>query len=135
MCFQNIVWNNNDGKYANDFVSYEKDVKRIFRNAMTYHDEDDEVFELAKDMLHEFKVLVAELKKKIILTAKKSFSNSTARPNCSVAAVLERKFREEYMSSLVSSCATLLVVPETLLDHWLVSEHAWQRIRLRNPYP
>ena len=121
MCFLQISRNIESERYTNDFSAYVKDVKLIFRNAMEYNDQDDEVFELAKDMRREFKGLVAEVKKKIIQTARKSFSNSTGRPNSSVAAILERKFREEYMKSLVSSCATLLVVPETLLNHWVVS--------------
>ena len=121
MCFLQVSRNITNETYTNNFAEYAKDVDLIFRNAMKYNAQGDDVFELAKRMQHEFRGLVAELKKKIVLTARKSFSNSNARPNSSVAAILERKFREEYMSSLVSSCATLLVVPETLLNHWLVS--------------
>jgi hypothetical protein len=121
MCFLQVSRNISSGIYTNNFSAYVNDVQLIFRNAMTYNDEDDDVHELAEDMLQDFNNLVAELKKKIILTARKSFSNSTSRPNSSVAAILERKIRQEYMDSLVSSSATLLVVPETLLNHWVVS--------------
>jgi SNF2-related domain/Bromodomain len=121
MCFRAILKNIADDKYGHDFSMYEKDVELIFQNAIDYNAEDGDVADLARDMWADFKDLVAELKTRKIQSARKSFSNSKARPNSSVAAILEQKNRTTFMRSLLPSAANLVVVPETLISHWVVS--------------
>lgn len=72
---------------------------------------------LSKD----FASLVDEFKTKQVQTAKKSFSKATAKPNSSVAALLEKRHQEELLDSLKPTTGNLLVVPSTLLNHWEVS--------------
>ena len=91
------------------------------RNAMRYYPVENCVYETAKDLDANFLEIVSEFKTDQIKSAKKSFSNATAKPNSSVAAILERKARRDLISSMIPSAATLLVVPNTLLDHWEVS--------------
>lgn len=121
MCFKDVYKRVDNNLYANKFEMYIHDVELIFRNAMIYNSPNDDVYELAKDMLADFKLLLSEFKTSQVQSATKSFSSSNARPNSSVAAILERKALKEYMDSLIPSAATLLVVPETLLSHWVVS--------------
>lgn len=121
MCFRLILKNIDADKYADDFSAYEKDVELIFQNAIHYNGEDGEISDLARAMWVDFNHLVSELKTRKIQSAKKSFSNAHTRPNSSVAAILEQKNRKKFIDSLVPSAANLVVVPETLLSHWVVS--------------
>lgn len=125
MCFQQIAKQIEKGSYDNAFESYVSDVELIFRNGMDYNPADDPVYELAEDMLSEFEEVVRAFKEKQLRSATKSFSNPNARPNNAVAAILNRQIRKKYVESLIPSAATLLVVPDPLLAHWVVSFDLW----------
>jgi hypothetical protein len=58
---------------------------------------------------------------KQIQLAKKSFARASAKPNSTVAALVERNNRIKLQKSLIPSSGTLLVVPGVLLEHWQVS--------------
>jgi hypothetical protein len=132
MWFRLVLKNIAADKYAHDFSAYERDVELIFQNAIHYNAEDGTVADLARELWADFKALVAELKTRKIQSATKSFSNAQTRPNSSVAAILEQKNRAKFISSLVPSAANLVVVPETLLSHWVVSRQLCQIILLPN---
>lgn len=71
---------------------------------------------------------VDEFQQMQLRSARKSFSNAKAKPNSRVAALLEDVARTNYLNSLESTSATLIVIPSVLMDHWKVR----QRL-LRNP--
>lgn len=75
----------------------------------------------ADKLLKAFTTLVDEFKAKQVQTAKKSFSKATAKPNSSVAALLEKRHQEELLDALKPTAGNLLVVPSTLLNHWEAS--------------
>jgi hypothetical protein len=96
-------------------------------NAMAYNQPGDPIHEEAAGLSRVLAGLVNEFKAKQVQSAKKSFSRSSAKPNSSVAALLERRNYEDLLSSLKPTAATLLVVPGTLLDHWEVSSVPWSQ--------
>ena len=91
------------------------------RNALAYNPPGHSAHEAAAALSRVLAGLVNEFKAKQVQSAKKSFSRSSAKPNSSVAALLERRNYEDLLSSLKPTAATLLVVPGTLLNHWEVS--------------
>jgi hypothetical protein len=117
MCFKDIYKRIAKDQYANDFESYMRDVQLILQNAVSYNPPCDDVHKLSEDMLEDFQILVGYFKMTQVQSATKSFSSSSARPNSSVAAILERRARKDYMDSLIPSAATLLVVLDTLWSH------------------
>jgi hypothetical protein len=88
---------------------------------MAYNDPGHPIHEAAAALSRVLAGLVNEFKAGQVQSAKKSFSRSCAKPNSSVAALLERRNFEELLTSLKPTAATLLVVPATLLNHWEVS--------------
>jgi hypothetical protein len=88
---------------------------------MKYNDPGHPVHEAAGTLSRVLPGVVNEFKAEQVQSAKKSFSRSCAKPNSSVAALLERRNYEELLSSLKPTAATLLVVPGALLNHWEVS--------------
>ena len=88
---------------------------------MLYNPPDHVAHKTAVTLSKALTEIVVDFKEKQLQTAKKSFSRSAAKPNSSVAALLEMRNYEELLSSLQPTAATLLVVPGTLLNHWEVS--------------
>lgn len=72
--------------------------------------------------MSEFRSLVGDLKGRQIRSAKKTYSNASARPNSRVAAMIERQSRQTLIDKLVPSSGTLLVIPSVLMEHWQVGE-------------
>jgi hypothetical protein len=67
-----------------------------------------------------FLTLVEVFKAKQIQAAQKSFARSSAKPNSTVAALIEEENRKRVLDSLVPSSGTLIVVPGVLMEHWQV---------------
>jgi len=63
---------------------------------------------------------VEDYKERMLASAKKSFSNSRAKPNSALASLIEESKRLAFLKSLVSSRGTLIVIPSVLMDHWEV---------------
>lgn len=61
-----------------------------------------------------------DFKESQMRSARKSFSNANSRPNSRVAALIEKEDCRRLVSSLVPSKATLLVIPNVLMEHWKV---------------
>jgi predicted secreted protein len=91
---------------------------------MVYNDPGHPVHEAAATLSRVLAGLVDDFKAEQVQSAEKSFSRSCAKPNSSVAALLQRRNYEELLSSLKATAATLLVVPNTLLNHWEVRLNA-----------
>ena len=90
------------------------------RNAITFNPAGHMVHEAAVKLSKTFVDIVDQFKAKQVQTAKKSFSKASAKPNSSVAALLEKRHSEELLNSLKTTTGNLLVVPGTLLNHWEV---------------
>mmetsp|Transcript_30726 Transcript_30726/g.46567 ORF Transcript_30726/g.46567 Transcript_30726/m.46567 type:complete len:1349 (-) Transcript_30726:1623-5669(-) len=118
MCFRDVMNRISSDEYSNKFSTFESDVRLIFSNARTYNPHGNEINKLACKMLETFASLMRRFKEEQVGKARKSFSNNIARPNSSVALLLARQQRNEYMESLLPSASNLLVVPITLLNHW-----------------
>jgi hypothetical protein len=91
------------------------------RNAITFNPPCHVVHEAAVKLSNMFADIVDQFKATQVQTAKKSFSKASAKPNSSVAALLEKRHHEEKLKSLKKTAGNLLVVPGTLLNHWEVS--------------
>lgn len=64
---------------------------------------------------------VVAYKAKMLNSAKKScFSNPLAKPNSTLAALIEESKRWRFIKTLVPSRGTLVVIPSVLMDHWEV---------------
>lgn len=87
---------------------------------MVYNPPGHLVHEAAANLLVEFRDIVNEHKADQVFAAKKSFSKAAAKPNSSVAALLEKRNFQQLLGSLTPSAGNLLVVPGTLLNHWEV---------------
>jgi hypothetical protein len=66
------------------------------------------------------KEIIRDFKESQMRSARKSFSNANSRPNSRVAALIEMEASQRLVSSLVPSNATLLVIPNVLMEHWKV---------------
>lgn len=99
---------------AHDSVSF------YTRNAIDYNPPGHLVHDAAVKLSKVFAETVNRFKEEQVTTAKKSFAKASAKPNSSVAALLEKRHRDELLGSLKPSSANLLVVPGTLLNHWEV---------------
>ena len=122
ICFKSIYGRvNSDSYYSDDFTLFEADLKLCFENAILYYPADHELHIAATELLSKCDKILRTFKTDQVRSAKKSFSNATAKPNSSIAAILEKRAKAEHLGSLLTSKATLLVVPGYLLNHWEVS--------------
>jgi hypothetical protein len=122
ICFQSIYSRiNTDSYYSDDFTLFEADLKLCFENAILYYPMDHELHVAATELISKCDEILRPFKADQVRSAKKSFSNATAKPNSSIAAILEKRAKAEHLDSLLTSKATLLVVPGYLLNHWEVS--------------
>ena len=121
ICFEEILGRVKLDFYSSDFMLFEADIRLCFENAIRYNPVNHDVHLAATEMLSSFENLLTLFKYEQVKSAKKSFSNATAKPNSSIAAILEKRAKIEHLDSLLTSKATLLVVPGNLLNHWEVS--------------
>jgi hypothetical protein len=106
--------------YSDSFAAFQTDVDLFFVFAMTSHTSDTVIHQAAKHLANIFTGMVKEFKEKETQAAKKSFSISARRPDSIVAALVETTSAERIKNALQPSSGTLLVVPNVLLDHWIV---------------
>lgn len=118
ICFKDIISRINADFYIVDFILFEADLRLCFENAIMYNPEDNEIHLAAKELLLNCNEILCSFKRDQVRSAKKSFSSASAKPNSSIAAILEKRAKAEQLDSLLSSKATLLVVPGNLLNHW-----------------
>jgi hypothetical protein len=123
ICLKDVKVRVGSGFYndSGSFAVFESDVLRVFKNAMEYSEPTDVWHMAAKRLTYSFKDIVREFKENKARIAKKSFSSPKAKPDSSVAVLVERNNKAELFKSLIMSKSTLLVVPSVLIDHWLVS--------------
>lgn len=106
--------------YEDSLHQFVSDVESCFQNAVSCTAASDLIREAAMRLLLAFHNQVVEFKRSQIEVAMKSFSRAGAKPESIVAALVERAHGEKLKSVLLSSAATLLVVPVVLVDHWMV---------------
>ena len=88
-------------------------------NAMEYNPSDHEIHLAAKSLLKRFREeLVEHFKQDQVGSVRGSVSNIAMKPNSAVAVLLQQKSQREFNSSLIKSRATLLVIPQVLMEHW-----------------
>jgi SNF2-related domain/Bromodomain len=123
ICLKDIRTRIGSGYYSDgdSFAMFENDVGRVFSNAMQYTAPDSIWYLAAERLAGRFDGCVREFKKAKARIAKKSFGSPNAKPNSSVAALVEEANKAQLYKSLISSKSTLLVVPSVLIDHWHVS--------------
>ena len=91
---------------------------------MNYNPEGHEIHNAAKNLLNRFhKELLVQFKMDQVGSLRSSASNTSLKPNSSVALLLQRKSEQEFQESLIQSSTTLLVVPSVLIEHWEVRLH------------
>mmetsp|Transcript_18897 Transcript_18897/g.28050 ORF Transcript_18897/g.28050 Transcript_18897/m.28050 type:complete len:1578 (-) Transcript_18897:181-4914(-) len=124
MCMSEIaqrVAEDDAAYYGSDFRAFGRDVELCYRNAMTYNPADHRIHQAAQRLLHTFWNLRDEFVEKQLMRAQKAHSNSNVSGDGvgSVAALMDLKRKRQVTDALIPSMATLLVVPHTLLDHWV----------------
>lgn len=105
-------------KYDASFDTFHDDVLLLFSNTMKYHPRESRIHEAAKQLRQSWIETVEEFKQKQVKIAKKSFARIRSKPNSSVAVLVEKYNHSKLNSSLIQSSATLLVVPNNLVEHW-----------------
>ena len=112
-----------------DFELFVADVELCFRNAIMYNPDSHEVHRVAKNLLDRFqRDLLVQFKQEQLGSLRSSASNTSLKPNSSVALLLQKKSEQEFQKSLIQSSTTLLVIPNVLMEHWEVS--LWSRTLL-----
>ena len=122
ICFEEILKRVKLDFYTSDFTLFEADIRLCFENAIHCNPVNHDLHLAAIELLSSFETLLVLFKNDQVKSAKKSFSNATAKPNSSIAAILDNRAKIEHLDSLLTSKATLLVVPGHLLNHWEVSD-------------
>ncbi|GKZ00035.1 hypothetical protein MPSEU_000956900 [Mayamaea pseudoterrestris] len=103
-----------NNEYSTSFRLFEDNVRNIIKRFPIFDHHDDE----REDCLSVFEALVYELKTSQLCSAKKSFANASARPNSRVTAIIEKQKLRELEEALLSTSATIIIVPSVLLNHW-----------------
>lgn len=103
--------------YAANFELFEKDMRRAIMDHKGTEDSDKQ---LALDLVEISQELVREYKARMLVSAKKSFSNASAKPNSTLASLIEESKRINFIKSLIPSRGSLIVIPSVLMDHWEV---------------
>ena len=118
----NMIYNRvNVDFYRFGFRLFEVNFRLCFENEIFYNPVHHELYLAAKELLSRFDVIFTLFKNDQAKSAKKSFSSATAKPTSSAAAILEKRTKMEYLDSILTSKATLLVVPVNMLNYWEVS--------------
>jgi hypothetical protein len=87
---------------------------------MQHKGSDESSKQLALDLVEISKDLLNDYKARMLVSAKKSFSNAVAKPNSTLASLIEESKRINFIKSLIASRGTLIVIPSVLMDHWEV---------------
>lgn len=87
---------------------------------MLYYATDSIEYETAEALYPRSKQLIREFKLYQLAEAERSLTRSKNLAQTSFGALLKLRAKQELLDSLYSSCATLLVVPNTLAQHWEV---------------
>ena len=121
LCFDDIYRRVDADFYSSDFTLFVVDIRLCIQNEMCYIPVDHELRRAGKVMITCFENLLLVFKSDQVISAKMRFSNAAVTPNSSIAAILDKMTKMEYLDSLLTSKATLLVVPNNRLNHWEVS--------------
>lgn len=105
-------------EYNKNFNKFLDDIQLCFLNAKKYNPSDHEIHVAACQFLNKFNDLVRNYKKSQLRSARKSFSSTMSKPNCAVAALVEKETNSTFLKALMPSASTLLVIPSVLIDHW-----------------
>jgi SNF2-related domain len=118
-CYEEIMKNIEKNKYVEDFSIFESDVYSMLQSVVSKSSTENGISECdVEAMISNYKCFIHEFKKTKIDIAKKFCSRS----NDAVADMIKRNNKMELMESLYPSAATLIVVPEILLSHWVVRQ-------------
>lgn len=122
MCINDIfkrISNDQYGAGNSDFGAFVFDVELCFRNAMEYNPVGHEIHDVARTLLDRFQLeLLVQFKQEQLGSLRSSASNTTLKPDSSVALLLRQKYVQEFQQSLIQSTSTLLVIPSVLIEHW-----------------
>ena len=88
---------------------------------MLYYDNDSIEYETAEKLAPRSEQLIRQFRLYQLAEAERSLARSKNQAQTSFGALLKLRAKEELLDSLHPSCATLLVVPNTLTQHWEVS--------------
>lgn len=92
----------------------------LLRKAINQYYPDDDSKSGARRLAETFRTMLKQFKQGQIGSAKRKFSNATAKPNSRIAALLEKQARMRFDESLIPSSGTLIVIPSVLMEHWQV---------------
>ena len=121
LCFDEIYKQVEADFYSTDFTLFEADIRLCIESKIRYNSVDHELCLAGKDLLSSFENLLMQFKNDQVKSAKMSFSNASAKPNSSIATILDNMTKLKYLDSLLTSKTTLLVVPNNRLNDWEVS--------------
>lgn len=114
ICLNDVISKIDNDSYADSIFEFYNDVKMIYENATLFNPPTHFVYDIAKRLLEEFKVLFSEFKQ----TQLKAALNSQKRSRSNLGAIITQRKKLELYDNLVPSKSTLIIVPLTLLKHW-----------------
>ena len=107
--------------YGDSLDGFIAEVESCFQNAIVNEHVSAPIKQAAMRLVDAFRAQINQFKQSQIRVATKSFSRASAKPDSTVAALIEKTNSEKLRRALQPSSATLLVVPAVLVDHWIVS--------------
>jgi hypothetical protein len=114
---EDVIRNIRNNSYDESFEKFSNDIRRIYQNAILYNSPDSLVHQkaqLLKEKVHEF---FHEFREKQLISA----IGAAKRSNGTLGSLIQQKKQNELLDTLLPSRGTLLVVPHTLVEHWVVS--------------
>jgi SNF2 family DNA or RNA helicase len=114
ICMNDVLLKIDEGAYSSSVFSFYEDVRRIYTNAKKFNAPTHYIHQMADYLLNELEVLFAVFKQSQLQAA----IAAGKRTRSNLGTLISEKKRMDLHDNLISSSATLLVVPHTLLKHW-----------------
>eukprot|EP00557_Chaetoceros_sp_GSL56_P009171 CAMPEP_0176494518 /NCGR_PEP_ID=MMETSP0200_2-20121128/10149_1 /TAXON_ID=947934 /ORGANISM="Chaetoceros sp., Strain GSL56" /LENGTH=1522 /DNA_ID=CAMNT_0017892301 /DNA_START=84 /DNA_END=4652 /DNA_ORIENTATION=- len=115
ICMEDVNHNIRNNFYDGSFESVANDICQIYQNAISYNPPDSIVHEKAQAMKRKMYAIFHEFRQKQLILA----TGAAKRSNGILGSLIRQKRQNELMETLLPSRGTLLVVPSTLVQHWV----------------
>jgi len=114
ICMNDVLLKIEEDAYSSSVFDFYQDVRRIYSNAMKFNSPTHYIHQRAEYLLKELDALFVLFKQSQLQAA----IASEKRTRSNLGTLIAEKKRLDLHDNLISSRATLLVVPHTLLKHW-----------------
>jgi Transcription factor involved in chromatin remodeling, contains bromodomain len=114
---EDVIRNVRNNSYEESFEKFSSDIRRIYQNAILYNPPDSIIHEKAQLLKVKMYAIFHEFREKQLMAA----IGAAKRSNGTLASLIRQKKQTQLQETLLPSRGTLLVVPHTLVEHWVVS--------------